>query len=26
MDEWVTHRLVGDALRSLAGESAGPSA
>jgi GNAT superfamily N-acetyltransferase len=25
MDEWVTHRLVGDALRSLAAESAGPS-
>jgi GNAT superfamily N-acetyltransferase len=26
MDEWVTHRLVGDALRSLAAESAGRSA
>jgi GNAT superfamily N-acetyltransferase len=26
MDEWVTHRLVGDALRSLAAESAGRGA
>jgi GNAT superfamily N-acetyltransferase len=26
MDEWVTHRLVGDPLRSLAAESAGRSA
>jgi GNAT superfamily N-acetyltransferase len=26
MDEWVTHRLVGDALRSLAAESTGRSA